>query len=131
LSSEYFYALPSLFDGRYPGHWFNETMLKNCPCFGIRDGAGLASAAGVHVYSKAYQVAALGNIVTRPELRGRGFGQRVTVALCKLFLDHVTTIGLNVHIKNPAAIRLYKSLGFQGIASYCEYLLEEVEEQAT
>lgn len=117
----------TLYDASYPGHWFNEAMLDNGPYLGLRDERGrLASAAGVHVYSERYKVAALGNIVTRPDLRGRGYGKRVTAALCQELLTRVETIGLNVHTGNQAAIGVYEGLGFRGIAEYAEFMLGEV-----
>lgn len=113
-----------LYDASYPGHWFSAAMLDNGPYFGLRDGdRRLASVAGVHVFSKRYGVAALGNIVTRPELRGRGYGKRVTAALCQALFGRVETIGLNVHAENAAAIKLYADLGFKKVADYGEVSL--------
>src|SRR5262249_1128667 len=67
----------------YPGNWFVPRMQQTGFYFGIRRGPALVSVAGVHVYSQPYRVAALGNITTRPDVRGRGLGTAVTARLCQ------------------------------------------------
>lgn len=110
------------FYGRsYPGNWFDPRMLETGRYFGIREGGGLASVAGVHVFSEKYRVAALGNIATDPSLRGRGLGRRVTAALCRDLTSSVGTIGLNVKADNAAAIACYQGLGFAPHAEYGEW----------
>ena len=105
----------------YPGNWFDPRMLETRMYFGIRDGGGLASLAGVHVYSAEYGVAALGNIATDPARRNRGFGRRVTARLCMELLGRVRIIGLNVKADNLPAIACYRGLGFADVAPYGEY----------
>jgi len=114
-------ALQMLYDESYPGNWFDPRMLLTNQYFGIRDGEQLISAAGVHVFSPRYRVAALGNIVTRPECRNNGHGTRVTAALCQSLSRTGTRIGLNVQADNVAAISCYRKLGFQVSASYGEF----------
>jgi ribosomal protein S18 acetylase RimI-like enzyme len=108
----------------YPGSWFDTRMLETGLFYGIRDNDKLLSVAGVHVYSKRYGVAALGNIATLPEQRGKGLGKIVTARLCQKLLENVDTIGLNVKSDNEPAIRLYKNLGFEITNTYYEYTLE-------
>ena len=79
--------------------------------------------AGVHVYSEEYRVAALGNIVTHPDYRNRGFGRIVTAYLCKKLLEKVDHIGLNVHRDNVSAIRCYENLGFEILGKYEECMV--------
>ncbi|MHC4519830.1 MAG: GNAT family N-acetyltransferase [Planctomycetota bacterium] len=114
-------ALLEFYNGSYPGNWFDERMLETKQYFGLRQGGRLVSVAGVHVYSQRYRVAALGNIGTDPAHRNRGYGRRVTARLCQALLEDVDHIGLNVKADNEAAIRCYRSLGFEIIASYGEY----------
>jgi ribosomal protein S18 acetylase RimI-like enzyme len=124
LNVEDFEALESLYQAAYPGHWFYRYMLENGPYVGIRDEAGqMISAGGTHVYSPQYGVAALGNIVTHPDVRGKGLGKLVSAKLCQLLLDNVDTIGLNVHTDNKAAVTLYQALQFKAIAEYSEITL--------
>ena len=108
----------------YPGNWFDARMLDTRQYLGLREHGRLACVAGVHVYSPQYGVAALGNVTTAPEQRGRGLARRVVAGLCRRLLDHgVETIGLNVHGGNAAAIACYRRLGFETLAGYDEAML--------
>ena len=78
---------------------------------------------GVHVYSRAYKVAALGNIVTHPDYRSRGMATAITTALCRILSPQITHIGLNVKADNTDAIRVYERCGFNHVAGYDEVLL--------
>src|SRR5687768_8642821 len=57
-------SLSAFYDESYPGHWFDARMLESGQYRGIREAGRWLAAAGVHVYSTAYRVAALGNIAT-------------------------------------------------------------------
>lgn len=108
----------------YPGNWFDPRMLGTNCYYGIRCGRDLVSAAGVHVYSTRYRVAALGNIATHPDFRNRGFAATVCAKLCETLSRTVDHIGLNVKADNRSAITCYQRLGFETIASYEECSLE-------
>jgi ribosomal protein S18 acetylase RimI-like enzyme len=108
----------------YPGTWFEPEMLRKGPYFGMRGPAGLVSIAGVHVWSPAYRVAALGNITTHPEHRGQGYARAVTGTLCTYLLRTTDTIGMNVRSDNAPAIACYQALGFQSLDCYEEYMAE-------
>jgi ribosomal protein S18 acetylase RimI-like enzyme len=117
--------LQVLYAASYPGNWFDPRMLETGQYVGIRSSdQSLLSVAGVHVYSEEYRVAALGNITTHPDHRGRGLGTAVTAALCKHLLDSTETIGLNVKTDNAPAIHTYRKLGFEVVASYHEWMIE-------
>lgn len=73
-------------------------------------------------YSPTYRVAALGNITTDPDFRGRGYASPVVAALCRDLLRTVEHIGLNVKADNLAAIRCYRALGFDRCSQYGEYM---------
>jgi len=118
-----------LYKESYPGNWFEPRMLDAYPYYGVRGQDGLISIAGVHVYSRQYKVAALGNIATHPRFRGKGFGKTVTVKLCKSLMATVNHIGLNVKTDNIFAIACYKKLGFEIISSYEEYMVESNTQQ--
>lgn len=115
-------ALSALYERAYPDNWFDARMLKTGHYYGIRDGERLVCVAGVHVYSPRYRVAALGNVTTDPERRGRGMARRATAKLCRELLSSVDTIGLNVGKSNAAAIACYRCLGFETVATYDEYM---------
>jgi len=72
------------------------------------------------VYSPRQRVAALGNITTHPEHRGRGHARAVTARLCQHLAESTDHIGLNVKAHNVTAIRCYESLGFEVAAKYDE-----------
>jgi ribosomal protein S18 acetylase RimI-like enzyme len=108
----------------YPDNWFDPRMLETGQYFGVRRDGVLGSVAGIHVYSPEYGVAALGNIATRPELRGQGLATIAAAALCRSLRERVAHIGLNVSASNGAAIGCYRRLGFAAVATYHEYMLE-------
>ena len=110
----------------YPGAYFEPVNLERGPYLAVRDAIGIAAVAGVHVYSPAMRVAALGNIATRPDARGRGLARRVTGALCRRLQRQVDAIGLNVRADNEAAIACYRRLGFTHVADYDEWLVNRL-----
>lgn len=109
----------------YEGNWFDPRMLQTGQYFGTREDGALVVVAGVHVYSPAQRVAALGNVATDPERRGRGLARRVTARLCASLLEEVEHVGLNVKADNAAAIACYRRLGFEEVARYEELMLTE------
>lgn len=116
-------SIERLYAESYSENWFDRRMLETNQYFGIKEDGRLASIAGIHVYSEAYRVAALGNITTHPLRRGKGLGTKVTGRLCQSLLEKTDHIGLNVNSKNQQAIGLYERLGFDKIASYGEFLM--------
>lgn len=119
--------LLALYEASYPGNWFDPRMLDTGQYFGIREVDGsLVSAAGVHVFSPKYKIAAIGNITTLPERRGQGLGTAAVSKLCQSLLESVEVIGLNVRTDNTAAIQVYEKLGFESVAIYHEYMLNEL-----
>lgn len=116
--------LKELYARSYPDNAFNPRMLETGYFYGIKQDENLLSVAGVHVYSLQYKVAALGNITTHPQFRGRGLAKVVCAKLCQELLQTVTHIGLNVKVDNKSAIACYSQLGFEPIATYGEYSLE-------
>ncbi|MDG4751720.1 GNAT family N-acetyltransferase [Micromonospora sp. WMMD718] len=115
--------LAALYAVAYPGNWFDARMLETGQYVGVREHGRLVAVAGVHVFSPRWRVAALGNVTTHPDVRGRGLGAGVVAALCarlRASVDHVT---LNVRADNAAAVRLYERLGFSRVAGFTECAL--------
>ncbi|MEM7336664.1 MAG: GNAT family N-acetyltransferase, partial [Chloroflexota bacterium] len=83
----------------------------------------LVSVAGVHVYSEAYKVAALGGITTHPHYRGKRYAQRTIARLCRELSKTVDHIGLNVLGRNDTAVKVYQKLGFDKSNEYIEVML--------
>ncbi|MET8354747.1 MULTISPECIES: GNAT family N-acetyltransferase [unclassified Micromonospora] len=115
--------LRRLYARAYPENWFDPRMLDTGQYVGVRDGGELRAVAGVHVWSPAYRVAALGNVTTDPRWRGRGVGAAVVAALCARLRESVEHVTLNVKADNVAAVRLYERVGFSWVADYDEWTL--------
>jgi predicted GNAT family acetyltransferase len=111
----------AFYEQSYPGNWFDARMLETGRYYGLWDAGRLVSVAGVHVYSRRYRVAALGNIATDPAHRRKGYGTLVTAQLCRTLLGETDHIGLNVKADNEAAMRCYQRLGFEIVAPYGEF----------
>lgn len=116
-------ALASLYqDGDAAGEsppFFDAGMLRHGVYYGIREGGAIVAAAGTHVVAEGESVAAIGNVYTRRDHRGRGFGAQVSGAVtAELLRSGVRTVVLNVDEGNAAAMRVYQRLGFE---RYCKY----------
>lgn len=106
----------------YPDSFFEPHQLSSGHYFGIRPAGGgaLIAVAGVHVVSRHEGIAAIGNIVTHPDHRGRGLSTRVTSHLVSsLVADGIELLALNVERKNQSALKVYEKLGFR---EHCTYL---------
>jgi GNAT superfamily N-acetyltransferase len=115
--------LEQFYQASYPNNAFDPRMLATGHYYGVEVGGQLVCAGGVHVYSPRYRVAAVGNVTTHRDYRGRGLATDVGAHLCRALLQTVDHIGLNVKADNQSAIAAYKRLGFSKIAQYEEALL--------
>jgi ribosomal protein S18 acetylase RimI-like enzyme len=108
-------------DGEWTGEspdFFYPAMLESGTFFGIFEGGEIVAAAGTHLVAPDEGAAAIGNVYTRRDRRGRGYGRAVTSAVIA-DLQEIATIGLNVKAANLPAIRIYESLGCSG---HCEFV---------
>ncbi len=97
----------------YPGHFFEPGQLATGTYFGSFEGGRLVAVAGTHVYSPAGRVAAVGNVVTASDVRGRGHAAACTSAvITELYARGCDTIALHVAAANAAAQACYRRLGF-------------------
>ena len=116
--------LNALYQASYPNNAFDARMLETGCFFGLEHEGELVSVAGIHVYSKQYRVAALGNVTTHPTYRGRGAALAVCAKLGQTLQTRgIEHIGLNVKADNQAAIACYQKMGFEYVATYTEYML--------
>jgi ribosomal protein S18 acetylase RimI-like enzyme len=93
--------------------------------YGLRIRGRLVAVAGTHLASCTYGVAAVGNVYTEPEHRGRGYATKVTGAVVAELLDSgIADVVLNVGRENRVAARIYERLGFQ---RYCAFLEGQAE----
>lgn len=116
-------AIMELYGLAYPANWFDRRMLETGKYQGAFCGSRLIAIAGVHVYSKRYGIATLGNITTHPDFRGKGLGASITATVCEDLLKDVGFIGLNVKADNRAAIRCYEKIGFKAGSNFEEFMV--------
>jgi predicted GNAT family acetyltransferase len=122
-------GIQNLYKVAYPNNWFDSRMVKTGKYFGYYNSGILIGVAGIHVYSSEYRIAALGNIATHPEFRGRKIAYKLTSVLCCNLKNSVDIIGLNVKSENPAAIKCYENIGFRIRSTYDECYVRNVSEQ--
>lgn len=122
LSEDDIEAARDLYASDEGGAFFLPAMLSGNPFVGIWEAGRLVAAAGTHVASKRYGVAAVGAVITRPSHRGRGLGTIAVADLCKWLAGEYETVGLNVETANEPALRIYDGLGFRRVFQY-----EEIE----
>ncbi len=98
----------------YPDNFFEPYQLETGLYFGVRDpDIGLASIAGIHVFSEEHDVAVIGNFVTHPRRRGQGLATACTARLLGELFGRVSFVALNVQENNTPAIRMYSNFGFE------------------
>lgn len=107
--------------GPYAPDAFDPYQVADGAFFGVTDAQGeVLASGGTHVVHWEAGVAAIGNMYTHPEHRGKGLGAAVLQAIVKRLLEGgVSTVVLNVDERNPVARRLYERHGFE---TYCPYL---------
>ncbi|MBN1967290.1 MAG: GNAT family N-acetyltransferase [Anaerolineae bacterium] len=100
---------------------FDPWQIAHGAFFGVWDRADLIAAAGTHVWSPGEGVAAIGNVFTRPDCRGRGHATRCTTAVAReALLAGIDTVILNVRQDNNPAVHVYRKLGFRVCGSFLE-----------
>lgn len=104
----------------WPDHFFEPFQLESGFYFGVRDGDRLASIAGIHAVSERCGVAAIGNLVTHPDARGRGFAKACTATLLRDVFTRVDLVTLDVEHGNEPAIRTYQHFGFNRYGDFFE-----------
>jgi predicted GNAT family acetyltransferase len=103
------------------GTGFNAQQVKQGVFFGLHVSKQLVAVAGTHLVSETYGVAAVGNIFTHPNYRGRGYATKATSAvLTELVERGIEDIVLNVSQDNAPALRVYAKLGFESCCAFYE-----------
>ncbi|HET7011225.1 MAG TPA: GNAT family N-acetyltransferase [Anaerolineales bacterium] len=115
-------AVRDLFSGEAtPPDAFQPSQLEQGCFYGVWEGTSLIAVAGTHVVSARRGVAAVGNVITRKDRRGRGLAKRTTSAVVAELLERgLSTIVLNVAMDNEPALRAYRALGFMPFCGYYE-----------
>jgi ribosomal protein S18 acetylase RimI-like enzyme len=106
-------ALLELYEG-YAESAFVPDHLTHGVFHGVREDSRLLAAGGTHIVSERFGIAAVGNIFTRPEARGRGYGTVITAAVTEALLGRgCRDVILNVAVSNRGAAAIYERLGFR------------------
>lgn len=102
------------------GTGYSATQVQYGVFYGILAEGQLVAAAGTHLVSSTYSVAAVGNVFTHPDYRGQGYGTATTSAVVTELLHRgIRDIILNVGQANAVAVHIYERLGFE---RYCPFL---------
>lgn len=124
LGYEHIKDINELLSVSYPEAWLDDELVKLGKNFGIYKNNKLISFAGIHAYSKEFQVAAISHVTTHPDFRRQGYGENVVAALIQELKSEIKYIGLNVKANNLTAINCYKKLGFR---EYGRFIACEIE----
>jgi len=94
------------------GSWLPPQAIADGVYYGIRVNGRLVAAAGTHVIGRRARIAVVGNVLTQPEFRGRGYAQATTAAVTAQLLEFCDHVVLNVRSDNPPALNAYRRLGY-------------------
>jgi len=81
--------------------------------YGVYDTGRLVAMAGTHVVAPEVGVAIVGNVVTHPRYRRRGYGAVATSAVTAALLETCPFVLLTVEERNEPALRVYQRLGYR------------------
>jgi len=105
------------------GAWLPAESIANGVYYGVRVGGRLVAAAGTHVISEEAGLAAVGNVMTQRDFRGRGYAKVTTSAVTQELLRTCDQVVLNVRSDNPPALAAYRTLGYQEHCRFEERLV--------
>jgi len=106
--------------------WLPSSAIADGVYYGMRVNGRLVAAAGTHVVSPAARLAVVGNVLTLPQHRGRGFATAVTGAVTAELLRSCDQVVLNVRADNPPAISAYRRLGYAEHVRFEERLIHRL-----
>lgn len=92
--------IKDLLSESYPEAWLDDELVKLSRNFGIYKDSKLVSFAGIHAYSKEYQVAAIAHVTTHTDYRRQGYGEIVVSSLINDLKSDIKYIGLNAKTNN-------------------------------
>ena len=98
--------------------WLPSEAIATGVYYGVRVAGRLVAAAGTHVISPSAEMAAVGNVMTHADFRGRGFAKLTTSAVTQELMGTCQDVVLNVRADNPPAIAAYQALGY---GEYCRF----------
>jgi ribosomal protein S18 acetylase RimI-like enzyme len=92
--------------------WLPSESIANGVYYGVRNAGRLVAAAGTHVISRDARMAAVGNVMTHHDFRGRGYAKATTSAVTQELLRMCDDVVLNVRSDNPPALAAYTAIGY-------------------
>ena len=107
--------------------WLPSSSVAEGVYYGIRVGGRLVGAAGTHVVSRQARIGVVGNVMTAPEYRGRGYAKATTGAVTAELLRSCDLVVLNVRADNPPALAAYRALGYAEHVRFEERLIHRLE----
>jgi RimJ/RimL family protein N-acetyltransferase len=109
--------------------WLPPTALTEGVYYGIWVSGRLVAAAGTHVISREARLAAVGNVLTHVDYRGRGYATAVTGAVTAELLRTCDQVVLNVRADNPPALAAYRRLGYREHTRFEERLVRRLRQE--
>ncbi|HEY3072413.1 MAG TPA: GNAT family N-acetyltransferase [Candidatus Limnocylindrales bacterium] len=106
--------------------WLPSSAIAEGVYYGIRVNGRLVSAAGTHVISPQARLGVVGNVLTSPEYRGRGYATATTAAVTAELLRTCDHVVLNVRSDNPPALQAYRRLGYAEHVRFEERLIHRI-----
>jgi ribosomal protein S18 acetylase RimI-like enzyme len=103
--------------------WLPAASVAQGVYYGVRMRGRLVAAAGTHVISEHARLAAVGNVMTHRDYRGRGYAKVTTSAVTQELLRSCDQVVLNVRADNPPALAAYRALGFREHVRFDERLV--------
>jgi GNAT superfamily N-acetyltransferase len=106
---------------KHPECAYSPEQLSDGAFFGVEDHGELAALVGTHAVSIEYNIAAVGNAFTRPDVRGKGlFRACLSAVLHRLLRMGIQDVVANVRCDNIASLQGALSMGFEKHCLYWE-----------
>jgi ribosomal protein S18 acetylase RimI-like enzyme len=103
--------------------WLPAESIASGVYYGVRVNGRLVAAAGTHVVSRESRLACVGNVLTAPDQRGKGYAKITTGAVTQELLRFCDQVVLNVRSDNPPALGAYRALGYREHTRFEERLV--------
>ena len=111
--------------------WLPPSALTEGVYYGVWVNGRLVAAAGTHVISREARLAAVGNVLTHVDYRGRGYATAVTGAVTAELLRTCDQVVLNVRSDNPPALAAYRRLGYREHVHFEERLVHRARPEGS
>ncbi|MGQ9572636.1 MAG: GNAT family N-acetyltransferase [Dehalococcoidia bacterium] len=93
--------------------FYSAAVLEEGIYYGVYVDGRLVAMAGTHVVAPSQGLALVGNVMTHPRYRGRGYAGIATSAVTAELLKTCPAVLLTVNAANKTAVRLYERLGYR------------------